>query len=279
MGEISHKLLEIKELYGPDAVAFIASSKCSNEENYLLQKIARLFGTNNIDNCARLCHESSAHALKATLGMGVQTNPYEDLEKFNAILIWGYNPAETHPVVMHYISEAKRRNAKVIVVDVRETMSSEWADYFLKIIPGTDIVLANAIMHVIIRDELHDEEFVGNMTKGFNEIRMAVRKYTPEYAERMTGIRSEVIEEVAKTFALAGSGAVMWGMGVTQHVSGVDNILALIDLALLLGYVGEKGELYPMRGQNNVQGAAYMGALSEYLPGYVELTEWNLGKD
>ncbi len=174
---------------------------------------------------------------------------------------------------MHYISEAKRRNAKVIVVDVRETMSSEWADYFLKIIPGTDIVLANAIMHVIIRDELYDEEFVENMTKGFNEIRMVVRKYTPEYAERMTGIRSEVIEEVAKTFALAGSGAVMWGMGVTQHVNGVDNVLALIDLVLLLGYMGEKGGLYPMRGQNNVQGAAYMGALSEYLPGYVELTD------
>ncbi|MBO8173848.1 MAG: formate dehydrogenase subunit alpha [Thermococcus sp.] len=270
--EIAHKLLEIRELYGADAVAFMASSKCSNEENYLLQKIARLFGTNNIDNCARLCHESSVHALKMTLGMGIQTNPYEDLERFNVILIWGYNPAETHPVIMQYILNAKRRGAKIILVDVRETTSSQWADYFLKIKPGTDIVLANAFAHVIIRDELYDEEFVEKMTKGFNEVKMAVKKYTPKYAEKIIGVSSKLIEKAAREFALAGSGAIMWGMGVTQKVSGVDNVLALINLALLMGYIGEKGGLYPMRGQNNVQGAAYMGALSEYLPGYIELT-------
>ncbi|WP_297507187.1 molybdopterin-dependent oxidoreductase, partial [Thermococcus sp.] len=135
--EIANRLLEIRELYGPDAVAFLASSKVSNEENYLLQKIARLFGTNNIDNCARLCHEASVHALKLTVGTGAQTNPYEDLESFNAILIWGYNPAETHPVVMDYILKAKRRGAKIIVVDVRETRTMTFADYKLVIRPGT----------------------------------------------------------------------------------------------------------------------------------------------
>lgn len=273
MEEISHKLLEIRELYGPDAVAFIASSKVSNEENYLLQKIARLFGTNNIDNCARLCHEASVHALKLALGTGAQTNPYEDLENFNAILIWGYNPAETHPVVMDYILKAKKKGAKVIVVDVRETRTMAFADYKLVIRPGTDIVLANAMANVIIGEELYDEEFVKARTRGFSEIRMAVRKYTPEYAEKVTGIPAGTIHEAARTFALAGSGAVMWGMGLTQHVSGVENVLAVINLALLLGYIGEKGGLYPMRGQNNVQGAAYMGALSEFLPGYVPLTD------
>ena len=271
--EIANKLLEIRELYGPDAVAFLSSSKISNEENYLLQKIARLFGTNNIDNCARLCHEASVHALKLALGTGAQTNPYEDLENFNAVLIWGYNPAETHPVVMNYVLRAKRGGAKVIVVDVRETRTMAFADYNLIIKPGTDIVLANAMANVITGEDLYDEEFVRSRTSGFSEVRMAVMKYTPEYAETITGIPAETIREVARAFALAGSGAIMWGMGLTQHVSGVENVLAVINLALLLGYIGEKGGLYPMRGQNNVQGAAYMGALSEFLPGYVPLTD------
>lgn len=271
--EISAKLLEIRELYGADAVAFLASSKVSNEENYLLQKIARLFGTNNIDNCARLCHEASVHALKMTVGAGAQTNPYADLEGFGAILIWGYNPAETHPVVMDYILRVRKNGAKIIVVDVRKTRTMAFADYGLIVRPGTDITLANAMMNVIIREELHDEDFVRGRTTGFSEVRMAVRKYTPEYAEKITGVPAGVIREVARTFALAGSGAVMWGMGLTQHVSGVENVMAVIDLALLLGYIGERGGLYPMRGQNNVQGAAYMGALSEFLPGYVPLTD------
>ena len=271
--EIASKLLEIRELYGPDAVAFLASSKVSNEENYLLQKIARLFGTNNIDNCARLCHEASVHALKMAVGTGAQTNPYEDLERFGVILIWGYNPAETHPVIMDYIRRAKRNGARVIVVDVRKTTSMAFADYGLITRPGTDIVMANALMHVIIHEELYNEEFVKARTTGFSEIKMAVRKYTPGYAEKVTGIPADTIKEVAREFASAGSGAVMWGMGLTQHVSGVENVLAVIDLALLLGYIGERGGLYPMRGQNNVQGAAYMGALSEFLPGYVLLTD------
>ncbi|NJE03802.1 formate dehydrogenase subunit alpha [Thermococcus sp. MV11] len=271
--EIANRLLEIRELYGPDAVAFIASSKISNEENYLLQKIARLFGTNNIDNCARLCHEASVHALKLAVGTGAQTNPYEDLERFGVILIWGYNPAETHPVVMDYILRAKRKGAKIIVVDVRETRTMAFADHRLILKPGTDIVLANAMANVIIREELYDEEFVKTRTSGFSEVKMGVMKYTPEYAEKVTGVPAETIREVAREFALAGSGAIMWGMGLTQHVSGVENVLAVINLALLLGYIGEKGGLYPMRGQNNVQGAAYMGALSEFLPGYVPLTD------
>ena len=271
--EIASKLLEIRELYGADAVAFLASSKVSNEENYLLQKIARLFGTNNIDNCARLCHEASVHALKMTVGAGAQTNPYGDLENFGAILIWGYNPAETHPVVMDYILRAKRKGAKIIVVDVRETRTMAFADYKLVIRPGTDIALANSMMHVIIHEGLYDGEFVMSRTTGFSEIRMATKKYTPEYAERATGVPAETVREVTRTFALAGSGALMWGMGLTQHVGGVENALAVIDLALLLGYIGERGGLYPMRGQNNVQGAAYMGALSEFLPGYVPLTD------
>ncbi|MFA4719265.1 formate dehydrogenase subunit alpha [Pyrococcus kukulkanii] len=278
MEEISSRLLEIRENYGADAVAFIASSKVSNEENYLLQKIARLFGTNNIDNCARLCHEASVHALKMTLGTGAQTNPYSDLENVKAVLIWGYNPAETHPVVMDYILKAKKKGAKIIVVDVRETTTMKLADYKVIIKPGTDITLANAIMNVIISEGLYNKDFVKTRTTGFSEVKMGVKKYTPEYAEKVTGVDSRLIREVARVFAKAGSGAIMWGMGLTQHVSGVENVLAIIDIALLLGYIGDRGGLYPMRGQNNVQGAAYMGALSEFLPGYIPLNDENFRK-
>ncbi|NPA47725.1 MAG: formate dehydrogenase subunit alpha, partial [Thermococci archaeon] len=273
VGEISRKLLEIRELYGPDAVAFVASSKVSNEENYLLQKMARLFGTNNIDNCARLCHEASVHALKLALGSGAQTNPYGDIENFGAILIWGYNPAETHPVMVDYLLRAKRNGARLIVVDIRETRSMKLADYGIVLKPGTDVTLANSIANVIISEELYDEEFVKSRTSGFSELRMTVMKYTPEHAETVTGVPAGIIRKVARAFASAGSGAVMWGMGLTQHVSGVEGVLAIINLALLLGYIGERGGLYPMRGQNNVQGAAYMGALSEFLPGYVPVDD------
>ncbi|MDK2869034.1 MAG: hypothetical protein PWP39_269 [Pyrococcus sp.] len=230
-------------------------------------------GTNNIDNCARLCHESSVHALKLTLGAGIQTNPYSDLEKFKALMIWGYNPAETHPVVMQYIMNAKKNGAKIIVVDVRETTTMKFGDYKVIIRPGTDITLANAIMNVIIENRWYNKDFIEKRTVGFSEIRMGVKKYTPEYAEKITGVPARLIKEIAEAFAKAGSGAILWGMGVTQQIAGVENVLALINIALLLGYFGEKGGLYPMRGQNNVQGAAYMGTLSEFLPGYVPLSD------
>ncbi len=182
---------------------------------------------------------------------------------------------------MDYILRAKKSGAKIIVVDVRETRTMAFADHRLIIRPGTDIVLANALAHVIIEEELYNEEFIRSRTTGFSEVRMAVKKYTPEYAERVTGVSAKKIKEVARDFSLAGSGgAEMWGGmgGLTQHVSGVENVLALINLALLLGYIGERGGLYPMRGQNNVQGAAYMGALSEFLPGYVPLTDGKFRK-
>ncbi|WP_367883811.1 molybdopterin-dependent oxidoreductase [Thermococcus peptonophilus] len=274
IGEIANRLLEIRELYGPDAVAFLASSKVSNEENYLLQKIARLFGTNNIDNCARLCHEGSVHALKLAVGTGTQTNPYEDIPKFKSVLIWGgYNPAETHPVVMDYIVRAKRNGAKIIAVDVRETRTMAFADYKLVIRPGTDIVLANALAHIIIEEELYNgglhpeqDSWLLRGEDGCQKVHARIRREGNRSSCRNNqgscrgGVRPR----------WKWGGGYVGGMGLTQHVSGVENILAVINLALLLGYIGERGGgLYPMRGQNNVQGAAYMGALSEFLPGYV----------
>ncbi len=271
--EIATQLREIKKAYGADAVGFLSSARCTNEENYLMQKLARVFGTNNVDHCARLCHSATVAGLIRSVGAGAQTSPFEDILKTNAIFIVGYNPAETHPVVMRYILKAKDRGAKLIVADPRRTRTAWFADIHLQHRPGTDIELLNAIAHVIVRDELYDREFVAKRVVGFEEFRKVVMRYTPQRAERITGVPASLIEEAARIFATAGRGIVMWAMGLTQHTCGTDNVCAAANLALLCGYVGREGcGLYPMRGQNNVQGACDMGALAEYLPGYRPVT-------
>ncbi|ASJ10028.1 formate dehydrogenase subunit alpha [Thermococcus sp. P6] len=272
--EIAGKILEIRDKYGPDALGFLSSARCSNEENYLMQKMARLLGTNNVDHCARLCHASTVAGLSRTVGAAAQSGSYRDIPRAKVLLIWGYNPAETHPVLMHYILKAKDNGARIIVVDPRKTRTAWFADMHLRIRPGTDIALANALMHVIIKERLYDRDFVSSRTKGFEELVRVVEKYKPEYAEKITGVPAHLIRETAITFATAGRGIIMWAMGITQHVTGTGNVEALADLGLLCGYVGKEGTgLFPMRGQNNVQGACDMGALPDVLPGYQSVTD------
>lgn len=272
--EIAEKILEIGDKYGPDALGFFSSARCSNEENYLLQKIARLLGTNNVDHCARLCHASTVAGLTRTVGAAAQSGSYNDIPKAKVLLIWGYNPAETHPVLMRYILRARDNGAKIIVVDPRKTRTAWFADMHLPLRLGTDIALANAMMHIIIKERLYDRRFVFSRTKGFEKLVRAVERYTPEYAEKITGIPAHAIREAAVTFATAGRGIVMWAMGITQHITGTGNVKALADLALICGYVGKEGTgLFPMRGQNNVQGACDMGALPNVLPGYQSVTD------
>ena len=274
INEIVTRLKEIKKQYGPDAVGFLASARVTNEENYLMQKLARLFGTNNIDHCARLCHAPTVVGLLKAVGAGAQTSPYEDILKTNVIFVIGYNPAESHPVVMRYILKAKDRGAKLIVADPRRTRTAWFADIFLQFKPGTDVALLNAMAHVIIRDGLYDKEFVSRRVVGFEELANVLRKYTPEYAEKITGVPASLIEEAARTFATAGKGVIMWAMGLTQHTTGTDNVAAIANLGLLCGYVGREGcGFFPMRGQNNVQGACDMGCLSSILPGYRRVTD------
>ena len=272
--EIAEKILEIRDKYGPDALGFFSSARCSNEENYLLQKIARLLGTNNVDHCARLCHASTVAGLAQTVGAAAQSGSYDDIPKAKVLLIWGYNPAETHPVLMRYILRAKDNGAKIIVVDPRKTKTAWFADIHLPLRLGTDIALANAMMHVIIKERLYDKKFVFSRTKGFEKLIKVVEEYTPEYAEKITGIPAHLIREAAVTFATAGRGIIMWAMGITQHITGTGNVKALADLGLICGYVGKEGTgLFPMRGQNNVQGACDMGALPDVLPGYQKVTD------
>ena len=278
--EIVTMLNAVKRQYGPDAVGFFSSARCTNEENYLMQKLARVFGTNNIDHCARLCHSSTVAGLIRTVGAGAQTSPFTDVERTNAIFVIGYNPAESHPLLMRYILRAKDRGAKLIVADPRRTRTAWFADIHLRHKPGTDIALLNGMINVIIREELYDREFVAKRTVGFEKLREVVSKYTPEYVEELTDVPAHLIVEAARTFASAGRGVIMWAMGITQHICGTENVMVTATLAMICGYLGREGcGLYPMRGQNNVQGACDMGALSNKLPGYRNVTDERARKE
>jgi len=273
--EIVENLNSIKKEYGPDAVGFLSSAKCFNEENYLMQKFARVFGTNNIDHCARLCHASTLYGLAITTGAGAQTASFEDIAKSSFVLIWGYNPAETHPVLMgQYILKAQENGGKIAVADPRYTLTAWHADYYLPVKPGTDIPVINAMINVIISEGLYDKKFVSERIKNFDELSKSVSKYTPEYAESISGVPADLIRIVAKEFATAKKASLLWCMGITQHICGVKNVMALANLAAICGYYGKEGCCVSgVRGQNNVQGACDMGALSDFLPGYAKVTD------
>ena len=276
----SEAIREVAERLGsyakddPDQLMFFGSARTFNEPNYLIQKLARMLGTNNVDHCARLCHSSTVSGLKAVFGAGAMSNTYRDIEEADCIIIWGHNYAETHPVGFRYVLKAKDHGAKLIVVDPRRTRTAWFADLHLQLYPGTDIALANAMMHVIIRENLYDRDFVFRRCTGFEEVARTVKKYDPERVEEITGVPAGLIEEAATTFATAGRGVITWAMGLTQHTHGHDNVRALATLSAICGYQGREGcGVAPMRGQNNVQGACDLGVLPNVFPGYQAVTD------
>ncbi len=273
---IATRLTEIKEKYGPDAIAGLASAKCTNEENYLFQKFMRaVIGTNNVDHCARLCHASTVTGLARAFGSAAMTNTIPDLAlDADLIFVIGSNTTETHPVTSYYIRKAHRNGAKLIVADPRRIDLAREADIHLMHRPGTDLALLGAMLHVIIRDGLWDEEFVKNRTLGFEDLKRSVEDMTPQWAEKITGVPASLIEESARLYATAGSASIVYAMGITQHTHGTMNVLALASLAMLTGNVGKPGAgVNPLRGQNNVQGACDLGALPNLFPGYQKVTD------
>jgi formate dehydrogenase major subunit len=275
ISSLALELRKIVKVYGGSSIAFIGGSKCSNEENYLFQKFARFIGSNNIDNCVRLCHAVSVDVLTRSLGFGAQTNPFSDLIYSKAILIIGYNPVVTHPPLASIILEAKKRGAKVMVVDVRKSETAKIADIFIQIKRlGMDYMLLLCMANIILSNNLYNREFLEKKTMGFEEFLETVKKYDPITCEKILDISKKQIEEISKEFAIAGRGSILWGMGVAQNPAGYNTVAAIVNLALLLGYIGKKGcGLYPVRGQNNVQGACDMGVLPNYLPGYESIYE------
>ena len=268
---VARRFMEIRRAHGPDALAGLSSAKCTNEENYLFQKLVRTaFATNNVDHCARLCHASTVAGLARAFGSGAMTNSIDELEHADCILVTGSNTTEAHPVIAMRIKWAVRRHgAKLIVADPRAIDLVRFADLHLRQRSGTDVALFNAMMQVILAENLADKAFVKARTEGFNELEACVQSCTPEWAEPITGIPAERIREAARLYAGARRGSIVYSMGITQHTTGTDNVLALANLAMLTGNVGrESTGVNPLRGQNNVQGACDLGALPNVYPGY-----------
>lgn len=277
---VASRLGDIRQQHGPEALGFLSSSKCTNEENYLFQKLARaVFGTNNVDNCARLCHSPTVVALGQMLGSGAATNPLADLANADCIFIVGSNLAENHPIVSQWVLTAKERGATLIVADPRRTPTAWSADLFLQLAPGTDVALLNAMMRVILDEGLHDRAFIQQRTAGLSDLAASLAGLSLTEAATITGVPASSIVQAARAYARAPAGALVYAMGVTQHTTGTETVAACANLALLCGHVGRPGAgLFPLRGQNNVQGACDMGALPDVLPGYQRLDDQVLEK-
>ncbi len=267
---IAERLQEIRRRYGTRALAGFGSAKCSNEEAYLFQKLVRAgFGNNNVDHCTRLCHASSVAALLECIGSGAVTNSFRDVDRTDLILVTGSNTVENHPVAATFFKQAVRRGKRLLVVDPRRPRLADYATWYCRIQPGSDVAFYNALMHVLIRDRLYDEEFVRRRVRGFESFWEVVQHYAPQRAAPLCGIPAAQLEEIAHAIGTARAMMVFWGMGISQHTHGTDNARCLIALCLLTGNVGRPGTgLHPLRGQNNVQGASDAGLIPMVYPDY-----------
>ncbi|UCF19001.1 MAG: formate dehydrogenase subunit alpha [Gemmatimonadota bacterium] len=272
---VASRLKGIKQRSGPSALAGFGSAKCSNEEAYLFQKLVRaVFGTNNVDHCTRLCHASSVAALLETIGSGAVTNVFSDVHNADVAVVTGSNTTANHPVAATFIKDAAASGTTLIVIDSRETGIARHAHHFLRIEPGSDVALYNAMMHVLIGEDLVNHDYIRDFTEGFEALRELVKKYPPELAEGICGVPAATIREVARVFGRANAAIIFWGMGISQHTTGTDNARCLISLALLTGNIGRAGTgLHPLRGQNNVQGASDAGLIPMVYPDYQKVGE------
>jgi formate dehydrogenase major subunit len=272
------KLKDIRDQYGKKSLAGFGSAKGSNEEAYLFQKLVRTgFGSNNVDHCTRLCHASSVVALLEGIGSGAVSNPVMDVTKAAVVIIIGANPTVNHPVAATWIKNAVANGTQLVVLDPRRSDLARIAHRFLQFKPDTDVALLNAMMHVIVTDNLVDAEFIASRTIGYEELRKNVEGYSPELMAPICGIDAETIRYVARLYATSKGSMILWGMGVSQHVHGTDNARCLIALALMTGQIGRPGTgLHPLRGQNNVQGASDAGLIPMMYPDYQHVTDANV---
>ncbi|MEP7330316.1 MAG: formate dehydrogenase subunit alpha, partial [Betaproteobacteria bacterium] len=263
-------LASIRDTHGKRALAGFGSAKGSNEEAYLFQKLVRTgFGSNNVDHCTRLCHASSVAALLEGIGSGAVSNPVMDVLDAEVIFIIGANPTVNHPVAATWIKNAVKNGSKLIIADPRRSDLARLATHFMQFRADTDVALLNAMMHVIVHEQLVDAEFIKDRTSGFDELRRNVEGMSPEAMAPICGIDADTIRTVARLYASSNASIILWGMGISQHIHGTDNARCLIALALMTGQVGRPGTgLHPLRGQNNVQGASDVGLIPMMLPDY-----------
>jgi len=271
LDKIAAELGRIKEAHGPGSLAVLGSSKCTNEENYLLQRFARgILGTNNIDNGSRLYNAASRVGLGRTLGLPVTTSSLDDLERSDVILVIGANPTSSSPIVGYAIKRAVRyKGARLLLVDPLQTNLSSFAHLWLRPKIGTDVALINGLAKVIVDEGLLDEESITRRTDNFEALSKGLEMYTPEYVEETSGVSSQSMRRAARLFAEANQASIVYGNGITQHVTGTDSVMALANLAMLTRNIERRGAgIYALQRDNNGQGACDMGALPDFLPGY-----------
>jgi len=261
--------------HGPDSVVFFSSAKCTNEENYLMMKLARTaFGTNNVDHCARLCHSSSVVGLAETFGSGAMTNSIDELAQARCIFVIGSNTTEQHPQVASRIMASVHGGGALIVADPRSIRLTQFAKIHMRHRPGTDVALINSMMHVIMAEGLEDRDFIAARTENVDALKRGVAAYGPQRGQAITGVPAEVIVQAARMFAQAETAAIVYAMGITQHITGVDNVRSLANLSMLTGNIGKPSTgVNPLRGQNNVQGSCDMGALPDVYTGYQKVKD------
>jgi len=268
---VSRRFSEIKASTGPDSLAFISSSKCTNEESYLMQKLARaVIGTNNMDNCSRYCQAPATMGLFRTVGYGGDSGSISDIEKAGLVLIVGSNTAESHPVLATRVKRAhKMHGQKLIVADLREHEMAQRADLFFRPRPGTDLIWLSAVTKYILDNGLADQEFIDQWVNRADDFNKSLESFTLEMASQRCGLPVETLTTVAHMIAEAEGVCVLWAMGVTQHSMGSDTSTAISNLLLATGNYRKPGTgAYPLRGHNNVQGASDHGAMPNYFPGY-----------
>ena len=277
---VANKLKEVSD-DDPNKVGFYACARSPNENIYITQKLARVAcGTQNVDHCARICHGPTVAGLATTFGSGAMTNGFDSIKEADYIFCIGSNNMEAHPLFGRKLIQAQKNGAKLVVLDPKYTPTAKIADEYVQFKTGTDVALMNGMIKVIIDNDLQDDEFIKNRTKGFDELKETVQKYDLETVSEITHIAPEIIEELAIEYAKADKAAIVYSLGITEHSHGADNVMSTANLAMLTGNIGREGTgVNPLRGQNNVQGACDMGALPSDYVGYrkvadQETTDW-----
>ncbi len=272
---IANKLTEIKEKYGPDSIAGVSSARGTNEENYLMQKFIRaVIGTNNIDSCARVCHSPTALGMQKTFGTGAATNSIIDLKFTDCIMVIGANPTSGHPVTGAKLKQHAISGKPTIVIDPRRTELANYATYHLQLRPGTNVAMLNMLLYYIISEGLEAKEFIEARTEGYEEFKANILKLDMDELSAITGVDKELARKAAIAYAAAPNAMSFHGLGVTEHSQGTFTVMQIADLAMITGNIGRRGVgVNPLRGQNNVQGAADMGCQPHQGAGYLDVTD------
>jgi formate dehydrogenase major subunit len=272
---IVNKLELIQKENGPDAIAGISSSRCTNEENYLMQKFIRaVVGTNNIDGCARVCHSPTALGMQRTYGTGAATNSIEDIKHTNLMMVIGANPTKAHPVTGAKIKQAAMKGTKLIVIDPYRTEIARYADYHIQLRPGTNVAVLNMMLYYIVMEGLANNDFIKNRTIGYEDFVASIHKLDIDELEKICGVDRELIRKAAIAYAAAPNAMSFHGLGVTEHSQGTFTVMLIAQLAMITGNIGRPGVgVNPLRGQNNVQGSADMGVQPHQGAGYMDVND------